>query len=166
MHWAGQTNRWQTNDRGHSGSGEAWGGDIHYLEDYLTSDGDCELAITRCRVAWGKINELLPVLTSRSFTITSRGIVYNLCVRSAMFHASETWAPTISDSQCLQRNDWARIRWMCGVTTKDQVSSQELLERIAAWRSGKGTPHPLTQMAWPCRNMAMVVWRNSRNSIQ
>ena len=28
MHWTGQTNRWQTNDRGHSGSGEAWGGAI------------------------------------------------------------------------------------------------------------------------------------------
>ena len=40
-------------------------------------------------------------------------------IRSAMLHANETWAPTVSD---LQRNDWAMIRWMCGVTTKDQAS--------------------------------------------
>ena len=30
-HWTGQANRWQTNDRGHSGSGEAWSGAILLL---------------------------------------------------------------------------------------------------------------------------------------
>ena len=51
-----------------------------YLGDYLSSVGGCELAtITRCRVAWGKFNEFLPVLTPRSFPITSRGRVYNSC---------------------------------------------------------------------------------------
>ena len=59
-----------------------------YLGDCLSSGGGCELAaITRCRVAWGKFNELLPVLTSRSFPITSRGRVYNSCVSSAMLYA-------------------------------------------------------------------------------
>ena len=28
VYWTGHTNRWQTNDRGHSGSGGAWGGAI------------------------------------------------------------------------------------------------------------------------------------------
>ena len=102
-----------------------------YLGDTLSSGGGCELAsITRCRVAWGKFHELLPILTSRSFPITSRGRVYNSCVRSAMLHASETWAPTSSDLHRLQRNDRAMIRWMCGVITKDEVSSQDLLARM------------------------------------
>ena len=102
-----------------------------YLGDTLSSGGGCELAtITRCRVAKGKFNELLPILTARSFPLTSRGKVYNSCVRSAMLHASETWALTSSDLHRLQRNDRAMIRWMCGVTTKDKVNSQELLERM------------------------------------
>ncbi len=102
-----------------------------YLGDTLSSGGGCELAsITRCRTAWGKFNELLPILTSRSIPITSRGLVYNSCVRSIMLYASETWAPTSSVLHRLQRNDRAMIRWMCGVTTKDQASSQDLLGRL------------------------------------
>ena len=102
-----------------------------YLGDCLSSGGCCELdSITRCHVAWGKFNELLSVLTSRSFPITSRGRVYYSCVRSAMLHASETWAPTSSDLHHLQHNDPAMICWMCSVTTKDQVSSQDFLERM------------------------------------
>ena len=31
VHWTGQTNRWQTNDIGHSRSGEAWSGAIFLL---------------------------------------------------------------------------------------------------------------------------------------
>ena len=39
-----------------------------YLGDCLSLGGGCELAtITKCHVAWGKFNKLLPVLTSRSF---------------------------------------------------------------------------------------------------
>ena len=46
--------------------------------------------------------------------------VYNSCVRSAMLHASETRAPTLSDLHSLQRNDRAITHWICSVTTKDQ----------------------------------------------
>ena len=74
----------------------------------------------------GKFNELLTILISCSFTITSRRRVYDSCVRSAMLHASETWAPTLPDLHRLQHNDWAMTHWICGVTTKDQVISQHL----------------------------------------
>ena len=67
-----------------------------YLGDCLSSVGGCEPTSTRCRVAWGKFNELLLILTSSSFSITSRGRVYNSFVRSAMLLASEIWAPTVS----------------------------------------------------------------------
>ena len=126
VHWTGQTNKWQTNDRGHSGSGEASGGAILLLPWGCSSSGcRCKLTtiITRCCVAWGKFIELLPILTSRSFPITPRERVNNSCVRSVMLHSSETWAPTLFYLHCLQLNDRAMIRWMCGVTTKDQVSS-------------------------------------------
>ena len=102
-----------------------------YLGDCLSSGCGCELAtITRCRVAWGKFNQLLLVLTSCSFPIISRGRVYNSYVRSAMLHASKTWTPFLSDLHRLKCNDRAMIHWMCGVTTKDQVSLQDLLKRM------------------------------------
>ena len=56
--------------------------------------------------------------------------VYNSCVRRAVLHASKTWAPALSDLHRLQCNNRDMICWMCGVTTKDQVSSQDLLERM------------------------------------
>ena len=43
------------------------------LGDCLSSGGSCErTSMTRCRVAWGKYNDLLPGLTSCPFPITSR----------------------------------------------------------------------------------------------
>ena len=48
------------------------------LGDCLLSGDGCELAtIWRCHVVWGTFNELLSVLTSRSFPTTSRGRVHN-----------------------------------------------------------------------------------------
>ena len=47
-----------------------------------------------------------------------------------MLHASENWAPTSSHLHHPQRNVWAMIHWMCDVSTKDQVSSPDLLERM------------------------------------
>ena len=102
-----------------------------YLGDTLSAGGSCDLAtIKRCRVAWGKFNELLPILTSRRIPLPSRGRVYNTCVRSAMLHASETWTLTASSLHRLQRNDRAMLRWMCGVSTDDMISQQSLLEKL------------------------------------
>ena len=47
-----------------------------------------------------------------------------------MLYASETWAPTLYNLHRLQDNDRTIISWMCGVITKDQVNSWDILERI------------------------------------
>ena len=47
-----------------------------------------------------------------------------------MHHASETWASNHHDSYLPQRNDGIMIRWMRCVTAKDQISSQDILERM------------------------------------
>ena len=132
VHWTGQTNRWQTNVIGQSGSGEAWGGAIRMLL--------WGLLIHKWRL-WTRHYHKMPCRLGqirpapacphlRSLPITSRGRVYNSCVGSAMLHASETGAPTSSDLHRLHCNDRVMIRWMYGVTTKDQVSSQGLLQRM------------------------------------
>ena len=54
---------------------------------------------------------------------------HHLQRKTLHLHASGIWAPT-SDLHNLQRNDRAIIRCACGVTTKEQVSSQDLLYRM------------------------------------
>ena len=55
-----------------------------------------------------------------------------LCVRSTMLQASETWPLTKQKPQCLQRNDRAMIRQICNVKPQDNVTirSNELLVRL------------------------------------
>ena len=118
-----------------------------YLGDCLSSGCSSELAaITKCRVAWGKFNEFLSVITSCSFTITSRGRVYNSCVRSAMLYAKPGSQPYPTSIAC---NAMTEL-WFAGCAESPSQLAGSLGED-AAWRSGKGTPHPPTQMAQPCR---------------
>ena len=102
-----------------------------YLGDMLSAGGGCDSAIaTRCCVAWGKFRKLLPILTSRHLSPKVRGKVYTACVRSAMLHGSETWAPNASDLQRLRRNDRSMIRWICRTKLEDQTPSVDLLKKL------------------------------------
>ena len=102
-----------------------------YLGDMLSAGGGCELAaITRCKCAWGKFCQLLPLLTNRHLPLLTRGKVYSSCVRSVMLHAAETWAMKVNTLNRLRRNDRAMIRWICNVRAKDEVSSDSLLTKL------------------------------------
>ena len=102
-----------------------------YLGDMLSGGGGCKLAATvRCKTAWGKFRELLPLLTNRHLPLTTRGRVFSTCVRSVMLHGSETWATTSNTLNRLRRNDRAMIRWICRVKPLDDVSSESLLARL------------------------------------
>ena len=97
----------------------------------MSAGGGCEQAIiTRCGTAWGKFRKLLPILTSRHVTLETKGKVFDACVRSAMLHGSETWAPTARDLQRLRRNDRSMIRWICGTKPDDQVPTDVLYTRL------------------------------------
>ena len=52
------------------------------------------------------------------------------CIRSALLHGSETWAPTALDLQRLRRNDRAKIRWICGVKPHDEVPMETLYTKL------------------------------------
>ena len=102
-----------------------------YLGDMLSAGGDCELAaIKRCKAAWGKFRELLPLLTNRHLPLTTRGRVYSACIRSVMLYGTETWATSASTLHRLRRNDRAMMRWICRVKPEDQVSSDLILTRL------------------------------------
>ena len=102
-----------------------------YLGDMLSSGGGCNQAIkARCSVAWGKFKKLLPILTSKHIPLTVRGKVFSACVRSAMLHGGETWAPNVLDLQLLQRNNRAMVRWICRVKLIDHVHTDQLLIKL------------------------------------
>ena len=99
-----------------------------YLGDMLSAGGGCELAaITRCKCAWGKFRQLLPLLTNRHLLLLTRGKVYLSCVRSVMLHAAETWAMKVDTLNRLRHNDDC---WICNVRAKDEVSSDSLLTKL------------------------------------
>lgn len=102
-----------------------------YLGDKTSAGGGCELSIiNRTRVAWGKFHELLPLLTDKSISFATKGMLYATCVRTAMLHAHECMAPVAKDLGKLQRTDRSMIRWICGVKLKDRVNSSLLLRKL------------------------------------
>ena len=95
VYWTGQTNIWQSNDGGHSGSGEALGDAILLLPCGLLILG-WRLGTRYYRKMPCRMEQIQRVAArphSLSFPIASRA----RCVRSVMLHASATWAATLFD---------------------------------------------------------------------
>ena len=123
----------QTTEESRSQNWQAGRGSFLLLPRGLSSAGGCERSTTtHVKTAWTKFKELLPVLFSRHLSFKTRGRVYSSCVRSAMFHASETWPLTKPNRQRLQRNDRTMIRQICKVKPQDIVTtrSTEIFARL------------------------------------
>ena len=84
----------------------------------------------RVKCAWGKFRELSPILTVRGLSLKMKGKIYEACVQSVLVYGSETWALKVCDKQQLERTERMMVRWMCGVTLKNKLRSQDLLERL------------------------------------
>ena len=41
-----------------------------------------------------------------------------------MVYASETWAVRVEEEQRMERNENVMLRWMCGVTLRDNVPTE------------------------------------------
>ena len=44
------------------------------------------------RAAWGKFNELAPVLTKKGVSLKLNGKIYDACVQSVLVYGIKTWA--------------------------------------------------------------------------
>ena len=80
--------------------------------------------------AWGKFQELLPILTSGALLYTTHEQICSTYIRSVFLCASECWAPTISNLLKLECNDCAMVCWICSLCVKDRISSDSLLENL------------------------------------
>jgi hypothetical protein len=102
-----------------------------YLGDMLGCGGGAGDAVrTRVKCAWGKFRELAPFLTLRGMSVRMKGKIYTACVQSVLVYGSETWSMKLDDMQRLERTERMMVRWMCGVTLKDKMLSQQLLDRL------------------------------------
>ena len=102
-----------------------------YLGDVIGSTGGCYDAITaRMRSAWKSFRELLPILTNRSISLHNRGHIFNVCIRSVLLHAYETWPVTVDDLSRLTHNDNVMVRWICGTKLVDRIPMSQLHDKL------------------------------------
>ena len=106
-------------------------GKFCYLGDVLNGNGGSNSAsVGRIRCAWGKFRELCGFLLKKDVSLRLKGRVYTSCVRSTMVYGCETWAITAEQMMRLERAERRMIRWMCGVSLKDRVPTEDLRKRI------------------------------------
>ena len=102
-----------------------------YLGDTIGARGGAEESVTaRIQSAWNKFRELLPLLTSKSFPLLTKGRVYQACVRSVMLYGSETWPIKEDELRKLESNENRMVRWMCGVSIDKRIQSSDLRKRL------------------------------------
>ena len=94
----------------------------------LSAGGGCELvSIARCKCAWHKFRQLLPLLINHQLFLLIRGRIYSTFVIRAILQVAETWVVTLSTLNRLKRNDLAMIR---NVRASDNVLSDPLLPKV------------------------------------
>ena len=92
-----------------------------YLGDMIGAGGGAGDAVrARVRCAWGKFNELKPILTVRGASLRLKGKIYAACVQSVMVYGSDTWPMKVEDMQKLERTESMMMRWMCRVSLKER----------------------------------------------
>ena len=57
-----------------------------------------------------------------------KGKVYKTVVRPALSYGAETWATTRGKETRLEVNEMRMLRWMCGVTRRDNKSGASVQE--------------------------------------
>ena len=106
-----------------------------YLGDVIGDGGGAEDASrARVRCAWSKFRELDPILTKRGASLKVKGKIYRSCVQTVLVYGSETWAARAEEMQRLERTEKMMVRWMCGVSLKNQrersISTENLRDRL------------------------------------
>ena len=102
-----------------------------YLGDMLsTGDGAEASSVTRTRCAWKKFCELLPILSSCTFSLKKKGSFYQACVRPVLLYGSKTWPVKEEDLVRLHRSEMSMLHWMSHATFKDRIPSKDLLTKF------------------------------------
>ena len=97
----------------------------------LSTGGGAEASSVTCtRCAWKKFRELLPILSSHTFSLKKKGSFYQACVRPVLLYGSETWPVKEEDLVRLHRTEMSMQCWMSHATFKDRIPSKDLLTKF------------------------------------
>ena len=97
----------------------------------IGAGGGAEEAVrARVRCAWGKLNQLSPILAVRGASLKVKGRIYASYVRSVMMYGGETWPVRVEEVRRLVRTERAMMRRMCGVRLVQRINCEVLHERL------------------------------------
>ena len=101
-----------------------------YLGNVFDCEGGVERAVRgRVAAAWMKWREIASLLLNRGIRLTTRGKVYEACIRSVMLYGAEAWALTDRMAGIIRTCDRKMLRFMTGVRWQDRVPSSEVARR-------------------------------------
>src|SRR5664279_1077102 len=78
----------------------------------------------------GQVQRVSSYIDFQRASLAVKGKVYKACVQRVLVYGSETWPIKVEDMQRLQRTEKMMVRWMCGMTLKNKISSVELYDRL------------------------------------
>ena len=90
-----------------------------YLGDSrVNASGGCEATVTaKARNGWVNFKECRELLNSKRFSLKTKGMVNQSCLRSAMLYGSETWCLRENEMESLRRAERSMVRATCGAKT-------------------------------------------------
>ena len=98
-----------------------------YLGDRKNASGGCEAAVTaRARIGWVKFEECRE-LNSKRFSLNTKEMVYQSCVRSVMLYGSEKWSLRKNEMAILRRTERAMVRAMCDAKLMKKKRTEEII---------------------------------------
>ena len=66
-----------------------------------------------------------------------KGKVYKTVVRPALLYGAETWATTRGQKARLEVNEMRMLRWMCGVTWRDNIRNEHIRGKTRVVQASK-----------------------------
>ena len=75
----------------------------------------------RVSAAWRNWKRCSGVLCDRRMPVKLKGKFYKTMVIPALLYDAETWATTMGQEAPLEINEIRMLRWMCGVTRRDEI---------------------------------------------
>ena len=98
-----------------------------YLGSSVEETGGMTTEISqRVSSAWRNWKRCSGVLCDRRMPVKLKGKVYKTVVRPALLYGTETWATTRGQEARLEVNEMRMLRWMCGVTRRDNIRNDHI----------------------------------------
>ena len=96
-----------------------------YLCSSVGETGGMATEITQSESSMEKLEET-QWRRDRRMPVKLKGNVYKTVVRPALLYGAETWATTKGQEARLEVNEMRMLRWMCGVTRRDNVRNEHI----------------------------------------